>query len=179
MKIQQYQQEAKRTLPILGEDIDRQHMVAGVVGEIGELMDAYKRHIAYGKELDRINVLEEIGDTFWYICGWATIRGYTYSNVDVPIYTGIYEIQDVEMDVYVPITPIDILFRFSVLMHFGEYQNLLNMWWDTAKCLGFSDEEIEGALDKNINKLKVRHPEKFTEENALNRNLEKEREMLT
>ena len=39
-------------------------MVAGVVGEIGELMDAYKRHIAYGKELDRINVLEEIGDTF-------------------------------------------------------------------------------------------------------------------
>jgi len=33
-------------------------------------------------------------------------------------------------------------------------------------------------MENNINKLRVRYPEKFTEENALNRNLELERKVL-
>ena len=36
----------------------------------------------------------------------------------------------------------------------------------------------EKSLENNINKLKVRFPEKFTEENAINRNLEEERKQL-
>ena len=38
--------------------------------------------------------------------------------------------------------------------------------------------DYEKSLENNINKLKVRFPEKFTEENALNRNLKEERKVL-
>jgi NTP pyrophosphatase (non-canonical NTP hydrolase) len=39
----------------------------GISGEAGELLDAVKKHVMYGKELDRTNVLEELGDICWYM----------------------------------------------------------------------------------------------------------------
>jgi len=38
------------------------HMVMLLAGESGELVDAIKRHTIYGKDLDYMNVLEELGD---------------------------------------------------------------------------------------------------------------------
>lgn len=43
------------------------HAVIGLVTESSELLDAFKKHIFYGKELDLINVKEEIGDVLWYL----------------------------------------------------------------------------------------------------------------
>lgn len=43
------------------------HSAAGLVTEAGELMDAFKKHIFYGKPLDFTNVKEELGDLCWYI----------------------------------------------------------------------------------------------------------------
>lgn len=43
------------------------HAVMGLVTESGELMDAVKKHIIYGAELDMVNVKEELGDLFWYV----------------------------------------------------------------------------------------------------------------
>lgn len=45
------------------------HMITGVQGEVGELTDALKKHIIYGKELDRENVIEELGDVEFYLEG--------------------------------------------------------------------------------------------------------------
>lgn len=38
------------------------HMALLLAGESGELVDAIKRHTIYGKDLDYVNVLEELGD---------------------------------------------------------------------------------------------------------------------
>lgn len=46
------------------------HAVLGLSSEVGELMDAVKRHVYYGKTLDRVNLLEEAGDLLWY---WALL----------------------------------------------------------------------------------------------------------
>lgn len=43
------------------------HGAIGIAGEAGELLDAVKKHILYGKELDKANILEEIGDLAWYM----------------------------------------------------------------------------------------------------------------
>lgn len=43
------------------------HGAIGLAGEAGELLDAVKKHVLYGKELDKANVLEELGDALWYI----------------------------------------------------------------------------------------------------------------
>jgi NTP pyrophosphatase (non-canonical NTP hydrolase) len=90
------------------------HYVLGLCTETGELQDALKKFVAYGKPIDKVNLKEELGDVLWYI---ARICGE----------------------------------------------------------LNFSFEEI---MEININKLKARYGEKFTEEAALNRDLNKERKVL-
>lgn len=45
------------------------HLATGVSGEAGELLDAIKKHVIYKKPLDRDNVIEELGDLFFYIEG--------------------------------------------------------------------------------------------------------------
>ena len=43
------------------------HALMGLVTETGELVDAFKRFIFYGKPVDEVNIKEEIGDLFWYL----------------------------------------------------------------------------------------------------------------
>lgn len=45
------------------------HMLMGITGEAGELMDAVKKHVIYNKPLDLANVIEELGDIEWYMQG--------------------------------------------------------------------------------------------------------------
>lgn len=115
MEINKYQAEAARTCAnIDGGIMDDIHMVLGMQTEAAEIADAYKKTIAYKKELDLVNVKEELGDILWYIANLCNIHG-----------------------------------------------------WD-----------LRDIMQTNIDKLKARYPEKFTEENALNRNLDKERAIL-
>ena len=45
------------------------HMIMGVSGEVGELLDAIKKAVIYNKPLDRENVIEEMGDIEFYLEG--------------------------------------------------------------------------------------------------------------
>ena len=115
MELNKYQAEAARTCAnIDGGIMDDIHMVLGMQTEAAEIADAYKKTIAYKKELDLVNVKEELGDLLWYIANMCNIHG-----------------------------------------------------WD-----------LRDIMQTNIDKLKARYPEKFTEENALNRDLNKERSIL-
>lgn len=49
--------------------VDLIHMVMGVSGEAGELLDAIKKHTMYNKPLDLDNVIEELGDIEFYLEG--------------------------------------------------------------------------------------------------------------
>jgi NTP pyrophosphatase (non-canonical NTP hydrolase) len=42
------------------------HAVLGLVSEVGEIADALKKHLIYGKPLDMVNLVEEFGDVEWY-----------------------------------------------------------------------------------------------------------------
>lgn len=120
----QYVDEAVKTdlpvyQPMWGRLSDRKtlrilHATMGICTESGELMDAVKKHLLYGKELDYTNLKEEAGDLFWYVALLADAVGFTF----------------------------------------------------------------EDTFDKNIAKLRARYPNKFTEHDALNRDLEKERQIL-
>ncbi len=90
------------------------HAGIGLATEAGEFLDALKKHIFYGKELDRVNLKEEMGDLFWYMA-----------------------IACDELGV-----------------------------------------EFEPLMERNIEKLKARYGEKFTENKAENRDLDSERLIL-
>lgn len=90
------------------------HAAMGMATEAAEFTDALKKHLMYGKPLDRVNLAEEVADCLWY-CALA------------------------------------------------------------ANTLGVKLEDI---MQTNIDKLKARYPEKFTEANALARDLAIERKIL-
>lgn len=91
------------------------HAALGIADEGGEIANQIKGHLFYGKNLDLVNLLEELGDLLWFAAELADACG-------EPNFTGI--------------------------------------------------------MQKNIDKLKKRYPEKFTEEKAQNRDLTGERKIL-
>jgi NTP pyrophosphatase (non-canonical NTP hydrolase) len=72
-----YIKNAIKTESINFTDIDKRlshksikrllHGGMGLSTEAGEFLDALKKHIFYGKKLDKVNLTEEMGDIFWYI----------------------------------------------------------------------------------------------------------------
>jgi NTP pyrophosphatase (non-canonical NTP hydrolase) len=44
-------------------------MLLGLTGEVGELVDVFKRCLIYNQELDIDNALEELGDLEFYLAG--------------------------------------------------------------------------------------------------------------
>ncbi len=74
-----YQDDALRTLSTqfhigdAADDVtpDLLHGAIGLSTEAGEMLDAVKRALFYGGDLDRTNLIEELGDLEWYM---AVIR---------------------------------------------------------------------------------------------------------
>ena len=115
MNINEYLMLTERTRSILEtKQLNNLHMALGLVTESGEIADVLKKNLAYNKEIDYINLQEEMGDICWYLAGLCNINGFDFEKI----------------------------------------------------------------LQTNIDKLRSRYPDKFTNENALNRDLDAERQVL-
>lgn len=77
----------------------------GLTGEAGEVADIIKKHVFHGHDMDKDEIIKELGDVCWYVA----LLSYA---IDIP---------------------------------------------------------LEDILQKNIDKLKRRYPEGFSEENSINR----------
>jgi NTP pyrophosphatase (non-canonical NTP hydrolase) len=51
------------------------HMIVGIMGEAGELLDTVKKHCIYNKPLDVTNIEEELGDLEFYTRGLRDALG--------------------------------------------------------------------------------------------------------
>jgi len=63
------------------ETVRMLHAVIGLETEVGELQDALKKHIFYGKPLDKVNLAEEIGDQLWYCAILLDVLGTSFEKV--------------------------------------------------------------------------------------------------
>lgn len=90
------------------------HAAMGLSTEANEILDHMKKVVFYGKPMDRVNLLEEVGDLFWYCAILCDELGVTFEEV----------------------------------------------------------------MEININKLRARYGDKFSETDALERDLETERKIL-
>jgi NTP pyrophosphatase (non-canonical NTP hydrolase) len=85
--VNEYQQEALKTksdqfhFTPLPQHCDLLHAAIGISTEGGELLDALKKAIFYGKPLDSINLKEEVGDLMWYIALACHALGTTIDEV--------------------------------------------------------------------------------------------------
>ena len=65
MNEKEYLEKARRTLSTDNDLLE--HMIIGIGTESGELLDAYKKHKFYRRDLNTQNIKEEIGDLLWYL----------------------------------------------------------------------------------------------------------------
>lgn len=57
------------------------HAALGLAGDAGEVCSAVEKYIYYKQELDRLNLIEEIGDCLWYIAQACDALGVDMGNV--------------------------------------------------------------------------------------------------
>ena len=57
------------------------HACMGTTTEAGELVDACKKSMFYGKQLDKVNLAEEAGDVLWYIAILCDELGITFEEL--------------------------------------------------------------------------------------------------
>lgn len=57
------------------------HGVIGCGTESGELLDAVKKHLFYGQDIDHVNMIEELGDLSWYMSLLMGELGTTWEEV--------------------------------------------------------------------------------------------------
>jgi len=178
MKFEDYIKLAVRTEsqfnPITGIAFTRDerllHAAMGMVTESGELIDAIKKHLFYGKPVDKVNMKEEIGDVCWYVALACDVLGIVPDAVIVG--------------------PADVLCQAmaavygsaTCLIHSNNedtvmvsVNQVMGSMFAICENQSFSLGEI---LDTNIAKLKSRYPDKFDADKAVNRDLDKERKVL-
>lgn len=80
MQMDEYQALAARTRKDMKYEDALAHFTLGCCSEVGELASTIKAFLYYGKALDRANVLEELGDTLWFLSQLA-------DTLDMPLDT--------------------------------------------------------------------------------------------
>lgn len=167
------------------------HMGLGVIGEMGELVDAVKKVHIYGKPPDLVNLTEEIGDALWYLAGYHQELQINPANTAASMSSVMDSIMPVMRDQLDVVQAViyaasisgsacaDVMQLESAAAagedDLVEIQVISSCIAATAKILGVS---LEDAMDRNIAKLKLRYGDKFSEHAALNRDLDAERAVL-
>lgn len=183
MEFKQYLIESSRTLKSLGKELDLLHCATGLVTESAELVDCIKKHVFYGKPLDVVNIKEEIGDILWYIA------------IAVRIFDLDLDLNRQNDDYYKKKIKNQITTKEGLIKFFLAFNTMINPLCKDIIIRPFPSDfdnifeeinliceiyslDLGEIMDININKLKARFPNNFTQEDALNRNLEKERSIL-
>lgn len=79
MKIDEFQKISLRTMKIDENTIP--HCSMGLAGETGEVIDIIKKHLYYGKPIDKNHITEELGDIMFYLVNLASAFDISMVNV--------------------------------------------------------------------------------------------------
>lgn len=175
------------------------HALAGIDSELSEVIaviskfnNNYHSWQDY-TPIDRVNLMEEISDIFWYLGIAADALDSVDEILSPPGFHGdkIKEDEDLceaIMEFVVKSSDLTgILFDVAVKksIFYGKTidldpvkLNLRYIFIGASFLLEFAGYTVEQARERNIEKLKARYGDKFTEAAALDRNLELERTIL-
>lgn len=160
------------------------HAVMGLSTEVGELLEAYNDAKKAGK-MDRVNVGEEIGDCFWYNAIFIDANGIDHDAMleDPSCGKGLRVgrlLRQMSVDASILMDECKRALFYNkdfnearLLETFGD---LYSRQMKLCGYFRFNPDELRAI---NISKLQTRYPEKFSENEAVNRDLEGERKVLS
>ena len=192
MKFADYLPLAIRTCKELPVADHINHMGLGIVGEMGEIVDQLKKAYIYGKAIDQVNIVEEVGDVAWYVAGiinlFPNLHGYLDSD-ELPNSTNIERLHEAKSKVTRTIllnsmSAANLVVDLGVIVDAGGINSedaesvaktLCMFLYATAVLL---DVDLGQACDVNIAKLAKRYGDKYSDYAATNRDIDAERAIL-
>lgn len=176
MNLEQYQIDANRTCPDLGsKELNAAHMIMGMVSELNELFDAIHNE-------DKVNIGEELTDQHWYLANYCLLYGINYDLINeltaTEVFIGDYQdifnelthtissLTDVEKKLLAYKKPVSQELRI---------EGIKAVFIALKACYVYYDLDISKCLENNIAKLRIRFPEKFDADKAINRDHNAER----
>lgn len=81
MRLNEYQNLSKRTLPNDGLKDNLTNYALGLVGESAEVSEHVKKAVFHGHKLDVDKLKEELGDQLHYAAGLASFLGLTLEEI--------------------------------------------------------------------------------------------------
>jgi NTP pyrophosphatase (non-canonical NTP hydrolase) len=144
MNFKEYIEASKRTDADLGER-NSVHWQLGIFNEFGELTSPLKKSWVKNENplINSDKLTDELGDVCWYLA-----KGCRITNFEVSL-TYAYEERSNIIDIIKSFCKVYI--EEDIMGMFCTLQNFCNLY----------EIDFEEALDKNIAKLQVRHPEGF------------------
>lgn len=162
MDLTTYQHQAARTLnPALSDEDHLLNFALGLIGELGELADEYKKHKHQGHELRSDKVIDEAGDMTWYIAGAMNYFAIDLSRINIlPATTAD--------DIHTILLANNHVNALSILLTSPESDrhliqvNILQLLSLLAALLATHGTTLNATFDANINKLRRRYPDAFS-----------------
>lgn len=168
-----YENLASTTCKDLGtESANILHMKMGIITEAAEVVDILKKKHAYGKEIDVPHLKEELGDLLWYAANYCKFMNMDFANV----------VDNISFDPLYDRSTNFSLYELMELIVINATALDVNSVYDIVDLTMYAIEQVDGNLDEilttNIKKLAARYPEGFSSYYALNRNLDKEKNII-
>jgi hypothetical protein len=159
------------------------HAALGMQTELAELLGSF-RNTPDGEPLDLVHIKEEIGDVFWYVAIACEARGLNFAE-----WVGEARYEPTDFPLWLTIV---------AMIHSAEYSDAVKRtifygkeptWdkWDRPLLmlmtmmvqLAYACKlNLVDILEANIAKLAKRYPDKFSADQAVNRDLDAERAAL-
>lgn len=176
MNFLEYGNYTIKTMKDLGSQVlNSVHMTMGIATEVFELREAIRLK-------DEVNIKEEIGDMLWYLRNYFTIWDISTEHIAVSDHiSGTIE----NKILFIEALTSSLLDMDKKTFAYGkEYpmqervllaSSLLEFIYDLCILKGY---DMNAIMQTNVDKLVARYGEKFSEEKAINRNLDSERKIL-
>lgn len=192
MNFKEYAPLAMRTCKELPTADHINHMCLGIVGEMGELVDAIKKAYVYGKGIDQTNIVEEIGDVSWYTAGlvqhFPTLADWLDSDeLKQSVNYEKLEVARKNVTRAILFNTMSAANLAVDLMMLADNDNLQDKdAEEVVKTLGTSlfatavllEVDLAEAFEVNIAKLAKRYGDKYSDYAAINRDIDAERAVL-
>jgi NTP pyrophosphatase (non-canonical NTP hydrolase) len=171
MNLLQYRNETKRTIADLGSPIlNSIHMTLGMMTELVELVECNTQG----------DILDESGDVLWYLANYCNIHGLKLEQQEEPVSTRFLNVTSLMIKLAGKLQDFDKKnFAYGKPYNHAVQQETVQRLFDFLHGhIAAQNKTIEEGMDKNIQKLYIRFPDKATGELAINKDEAKEKEIF-
>lgn len=183
MILTHYRTETTRTLPDLNGDLMNSiHMSLGMFTEIAEIIEILSDpSLTYNP----YKLMDETGDVLWYLSNYTNVHNLTLTQAEehiiIPGFLEDKPMLDCILILAAKLADVDKK-KFAYGKEPAEHyrQNYAQFLFDCIHMFCIQHQmRIEDVMERNIEKLRTRFPEKFSGEQAINKDEKKEAEVFT